>query len=51
MKGNVVEVRATKPGYVGFVAQFVVDPAVPTGAFRLTSTGCLRGTTKVRCPK
>jgi Right handed beta helix region len=47
--GNVIEARATKPGYVGVVARFTVSPTT-TNLVRLSSSGCLKGAKPVSCP-
>lgn len=49
--GDVVEVRATKSGFLGVYARFVVKPSVTTGAFQVESSGCLNGSKPVACPK
>lgn len=50
-EGAVIEVRATKPGYVGVWRDFVVKPDVAAGiVFRVHGSGCLHGSAKVTCP-
>lgn len=50
--GDVVEVRATKSGFLGIYARFVVKPSVTTGVvFKVQSSGCLNGSKPVACPK
>ncbi len=50
-EGAVLEVRASKPGYVGVWRDFLVKPDVAAGVvFRSHGSGCLRGSAKVACP-
>jgi hypothetical protein len=51
LEGAIIEVRASKPGYVGVWRDFLVKPDIAAGVvFRSHGTGCLRGSAKVKCP-
>jgi Right handed beta helix region len=50
--GTVIDVTVTKSGYLGAWGRFVVQPNPAKGlVFHIRASGCLRGNTKVACPK